>query len=186
MIRAASVGLLSIGLLASALPAGAEDDFSRSGCYLGASGSVALMTQLDDDLEDEFNEGFDIDESFGFSTRAGCRGKWLGGELHYEWIDGFDVSSDTVSKSLDAWALTGDMKLFMLPGRYQPFATVGIGYLEVDDEWDFAARFGGGLDIYITENIVLNLDATYVIPTSDEELNDADYVSVGWGFIYRF
>jgi opacity protein-like surface antigen len=187
MVRTASIiGLLAIALLASAATASAEDDFSRSGCYVGMSTSLAFMTEVEDDLEDDFIEGFDSDESWGFSQRAGCRGRWLGGELHYEWIDGFDVSSDTRSKTLDAWALTADFKFWMAPGRFQPFLTTGFGYLEIDNEWDFAARLGGGLDIYITRNVVLNLDTTYVIPTSDEELNGADFVSVGVGIIYRF
>ncbi len=63
MIRAIFVGVLAISFLTSALPAQADDDYARSGCYLGVSGIYA--------------EGFDLQESGGFGARAGCRGEWL-------------------------------------------------------------------------------------------------------------
>lgn len=51
-------------------------------------------------------------------------------------------------------------------------------------ESGFAARFGGGIDIYITRNFYGALDASYVLPTGD--VDDFDMVSIGWGFGYRF
>ena len=92
-------------------------------------------------------------------------------------------------------AITTDLKGFLLTGRLQPFALVGIGTtigevrdsfgagLEIE-EADFVARFGGGLDFYLTESLALTLDASYVLPTGD--LADFDYVSLGWGLQYRF
>ncbi len=63
-----------------------------------------------------------------------------------------------------------------------------MGLLHADsgpvDETDFAGRVGGGIDIYATENIVVTLDATYVVPTGD--VDDLDYLSIGWGVQYRF
>ena len=47
-----------------------------------------------------------------------------------------------------------------------------------------AARFGGGIDIYATENFAVSLNISYVLPTGD--LKDLDYVSIAWGFQYRF
>ena len=52
------------------------------------------------------------------------------------------------------------------------------------DETDFAARFGGGIEAYLTETIALTFDASYVVPTDD--LDDFNYVSLGWGLNYRF
>lgn len=59
---------------------------------------------------------------------------------------------------------------------------LGLGIRET--QTDFAARFGAGLDIYLTENIVLSAGVDYVLPTGD--VNDLDYVSFGGGGQYRF
>ncbi len=45
-------------------------------------------------------------------------------------------------------------------------------------------RLGGGLDFYATKSIVLSLGVDYVLPFGDVE--DFDYVSLGWGLEYRF
>jgi hypothetical protein len=59
---------------------------------------------------------------------------------------------------------------------------VGVG-LRAKGE-DFAARFGGGVDIYFNPNIAVVIDAGYVLPTGD--LDGLDYVSFSVGFQYRF
>jgi hypothetical protein len=182
----------------------AQDDFSREGCYLGLAGTAAFPVGAEDALEDVTGLSADISESLGLHARAGCRGGWGGGELHYEWLEGFDVKIDGLKAKIDGWALTLDGKVYPLwlledklsplARRFQPFATVGFGYLTFDgdirggpsfDEWDFAARFGGGLDVYVTRNIAISVDTTYVLPVSDS-LDDLDYVSVGWGVLFRF
>jgi hypothetical protein len=67
------------------------------------------------------------------------------------------------------------------------------GEIELDDEIGrglsdedvaFAARFGVGVDIYIIERVLMNLDTDYVMPTGDVE--DFDNVGLRWGFQYRF
>jgi outer membrane protein W len=85
--------------------------------------------------------------------------------------------------------------LYPFKGALQPFLLVGVGLthaefddklglgLSVEDE-AFAARFGVGVDIYITERVLMNIDADYVMPTGNVE--DFDYVGVRWGFQYRF
>ena len=45
-------------------------------------------------------------------------------------------------------------------------------------------RFGGGLDMYFTDNIVGTLEGTYVLLF--DKVNGLDYVSFTWGFQYRF
>jgi hypothetical protein len=55
----------------------------------------------------------------------------------------------------------------------------------LEDDWAPAARFGAGLDVYVTRNIAINVDASYVRPMSTE-FDDLDYLSVGWGLLYRF
>ena len=45
-------------------------------------------------------------------------------------------------------------------------------------------RFGGGIDLYATKNVVVTVGADYVLPFDD--LKDLDYISIGWGIEYRF
>jgi hypothetical protein len=183
----------------------AQEDYSRMGCYLGLAGTVAFPLGSEDAFEGPPGVSADVDDSLGLHARGGCRGKWAGGEVHFEWLDGFDVEADGLDVKIGGWALTVDGKLYPLAGlesklpalarRFQPFATIGFGYLTFDlpplppgvleDDWDFAGRFGGGLDVYVTRNVVINVDATYVLPVSSP-LDDLDYVSVGWGLLFRF
>jgi opacity protein-like surface antigen len=49
---------------------------------------------------------------------------------------------------------------------------------------DFALRFGGGVDFYLTENILVSAEASYLMPTG--KLDNLDYYSLGLGLQYRF
>jgi hypothetical protein len=62
--------------------------------------------------------------------------------------------------------------------------TAGTGLSASGRGTDFAARFGGGIDLYATKHVVLSVEAEYVLPTGD--VKDLDYISIGWGFQYRF
>lgn len=158
---------IAVLLVCASSPALAQDDFARPGCYLGLGGANA------------FEGSGDLDQGApGLQVRAGCRAtEWAGFELHYEGID--DLG--------DRWALSVDGKLYPLHGRIQPFASLGFGYARLDDRnvsWDFAVRPGGGIDFYVTRNIAINLNTSYVRPIDDGPAGD--YISLGWGFLYRF
>jgi hypothetical protein len=60
-------------------------------------------------------------------------------------------------------------------------ALIWYGSQDVDG---FAARFGGGLDAYFTEQVLFSVDAAYVLPTSSA--SHLDYVSVGANLYFRF
>ena len=94
---------------------------------------------------------------------------------------------------------TANMKGYLFKDRFQPYAVAGIGVmtarLEIKDtvgfdvsgsDWStgFAARFGGGVDLYVTQHFVLNAEIRYVLPTGDVE--GLDMISFGWGLQYRF
>jgi hypothetical protein len=198
--RAAAVFMAMTAMCVSNL-ALAQEDYSRAGCYLGLAGTVAFPLSAEDELAVLTGLSADVKESLGLHARAGCRGKWAGGEVHFEWLEGFDVKVDGLDAGkVDGWALTLDGKLYPLSAlegklpalarRFQPFATVGFGYLTFDgpadfDDWDFAARFGGGLDVYVTRYIAVSVDTTYVLPVSSS-LDGLDYLSIGWGVLFRF
>jgi len=174
-------------------PAPAAADYARNGYYLIGAGTAAF-------------ENFDnaqgyADDTLGFNLRAGrrlCSNAAV--ELEYEWYDDFgymDPSSSpgfpiTTSGSsvgnTDAWSLMANTKLFALTGRVQPFALLGAGVLAVDagstDKATFAGRLGGGVDVYVTENFALTVDASYVMPTAG--LSDLAFTALSWGGMYRF
>jgi opacity protein-like surface antigen len=47
-------------------------------------------------------------------------------------------------------------------------------------------RVGGGVDIYATENIALEIKADYVSPFIGVKDIKTDYISLSWGILYRF
>lgn len=52
---------------------------------------------------------------------------------------------------------------------------------------DGVVRLGGGIDMYATENVAVELNATYVLPFVDVGgITTTDYLSVGWRLKYRF
>jgi opacity protein-like surface antigen len=167
--------------------------------------------EVRDGLGNPTNLSLNVDEKFGLNTRAGYRfHPRIAAEVQFEWISEADIDLKGVAFGKDAftlerWTLMANAKGYLGTGIVQPFLLVGLGVMkgqvegnasrELPDEsvveyrisetdTDFAARFGGGLEVYATENIVINIDATYVLPTGS--VNDFDYVSVGWGFQYRF
>ena len=112
----------------------------------------------------------------------------------------------------DTWALSADVEIHPWTGRVQPFVVAGVGWLWADleekpirasagnpgtpdpevvklglgiDSGDgFMARFGGGVEFYLTDYFFFHADASYVLGTGD--VDDLDYISVGWGLGCRF
>jgi opacity protein-like surface antigen len=149
-----------------------------------------------------------VDDSFGFNGRVGYRcHRRFSAEVEVEWLHGFDADltqsgfTQLANVEFDPLVVTTNVKGYLLTGRYQPFLLlgagamvaethvrnpVGLGFTGVgdEDEKSFAMRFGGGIDLYATKNIVVSLEADYVLPFGN--LDALDYVTVGWGVQYRF
>jgi hypothetical protein len=92
-------------------------------------------------------------------------------------------------------AATANGKLFLATRELQPFLLAGAGalYAHLEDGLGLglsvsavgpAMRFGGGVDFYFTESIVVSVESSYVLPFGD--VADLDYVSLGFGVQYRF
>ena len=91
---------------------------------------------------------------------------------------------------------TANIKGYVLTGRFQPYLTLGAGAAWTGTEnrpdelnlthLDFVMRFGGGVEFYVTDNILITCAVSYVYPMGFMQ-NKADYVSVeAMGFQYRF
>jgi opacity protein-like surface antigen len=87
----------------------------------------------------------------------------------------------------------------LLNGRLQPFALVGVGTMRTKTKVSdlkglnfsetyrlngFATRFGGGLDFYATESLIVSLGLDYVLPFGD--VKGYDYFSGNAGILVRF
>jgi opacity protein-like surface antigen len=189
--------------LASA-PALAQDSWNADGApaYLkpGLYGSLGFALGIDMALEDELEDqgalSTDVDEGLGFKAKIGYRYiKWLGAEFEVEHLRDIDVEvfgNDFIEMEYTTFTL--NTKAYLPFGRFQPFALIGIGmmHVEVDakqgsgsaDETALASRFGGGIDVYVLDNVAMVFDASYVLPADD--LDDLDYLSLGFSVQYKF
>ncbi len=148
-----------------------------------------------------------VDNSLGVNGRVGYRcHRYFSAEVEVEWNSfssdltqpGFDRLANVVSEPV---VVTANAKGYFLTGRYQPFLLLGAGVMSADielrdpvgleftglkstSENEFAFRFGGGIDLYATEHVVVSLEADYVLPF--RSLDTLDYITVSWGFQYRF
>ena len=184
---ARSVGLGLAWVLLWAVSASAQD-YARNGVYLGLGGSYVL-----EDFDYSSDLLGDVDNGWGVHLRVGYRFMAnFSVEFSAELLEGLDASS--FGEELDALTLGVNGKVYLETGRLQPFLMLGVGMMRADrpkrngaslSEYNaFAARFGGGLDIYATEQLVVSLEASYVLP--DGDLEGLGYGSFGWGLQYRF
>jgi opacity protein-like surface antigen len=209
---AAFAGIICSGVALTADDEIDPEDFARRGWLIGVGGSYAIET-FQDDAESNLDRiigvptRLSVDNSFGFNGRAGYRcHRRFSAEFQIEWLDAFEseVSSvgfgEIAEIKFEPIVYTANFKGYLLTGRYQPFLLLGAGMTTVDakltkdnvglglsssqNENSFTMRFGGGIDLYATKNVVVSLQADYVRPFGN--LDDLTYVSIGWGLQYRF
>ena len=214
--------LCLVPALAQAEPGG--PDFAHTGPYLGVGGTYAfhwfpdgIGGDFDDHVSGVSDSTTRTDGSFGVNARAGWRfTSWLAGELEYEWLDGIETDIKTPvggEFTLESHVVTANAKL-VYPGwgRFQPYAMLGAGvsiyevedassapsgasFLD-DDGVGFAGRFGLGLDTYLTEHWLVNIEGGVVTTTTEIEnsnpappagdLSGLFQVPIQVGIQYRF
>ena len=110
LYRLIGAAIISIAVASWSSIASAQDEFrSRASCYLGLGGTFAHLLEA----EDELGSNGSIDDSLGLNARLGCLGGVAGGELRYEYLDGFDAKKGSGRKfTVDGWAITFDLKLW--------------------------------------------------------------------------
>ncbi len=177
MIRRILTLLIAMAFVAAAVPAFADDeepDYARSGVYLELDGQAMV---------DLFRHNDSGEASGGISARAGWHiGSRVAAELQYAWIDQLHTDSANL--------MTINAKIFILTGRIQPFARVGMGAIfgDVpglsDVKSSFVARFGLGGDNWIDEHWAVTVYADYVLPT--DHFHYLNFISTGAGVRYRF
>ena len=180
-----------------------NNEFARKGIYLGVAVGGVAYTEVEDDLEKDLLAAIgyvvpvDVEVPGGLDVRVGYRfHPRFAGEVQLQWLPKADIElADVKALKLETLTLTGNAKGYILTGRIQPFLLVGAGLMHFDrkdtvglglsgDGEGFAARFGGGVDIYVDPSIVVALDVSYVVPTGD--VDGLDHVSFSLGLQYHF
>jgi len=204
-VRLAFVVVVFAVPAAAVEPPAETEAYDRSGWYLGVGGVFAFEDLGGDAAQlglpnppypSQFEP--DFDDSAGVNIRAGYRfAPRVAVEFQYEWLEGFDDNGAAPRLEVDSSLLTLDAKFFALTGRVQPYARAGVGVhfanLEIvnddfDKPWEdstgFAARFGVGIDYYLTPHWALALEGSYVVSTGDTK--HFDYGGLLFGAQYRF
>ena len=195
------------------------EDFAAAGPYVQLGGVYAIENF--DNLVSEWTiyQGADplervdtkVDNSWGYQIRAGYRiNRFVAVEAEWEHdvdfngqIKGKD-SGDVYSKgSGSAYALTANGKFYPITGCIQPYALVGAGWVNAQnnlhttescvdcdlnqDRDAFGFRFGLGVETYVTRNIGFAAEAGYVLPVTGA-LSDygVDTIPVSLSAFYRF
>jgi hypothetical protein len=186
---------LGLALTLATAPAARSQDYVREGWYAGARG---VFTQIDFDIPG------DASNDFGFNVFGGYRMfKGFASDFEFEYVDAIPVDGppgpNFYVRTFDlawnfrvyplAWAFAPSSPL----ERVQPYLSAGpsLQWVQIQripsgdqDDGNFAGRLGGGLDLYLSESIVLTADGIYTLGVGD--VNDFRYWSLGWGFAYRF
>ena len=215
-IRNLLIALAATILLASS--AAAQNRISYPKSYVQLAGLYGLCSWSGHNAPGDCGESFE--KSFGFNFRGGVRlNRWIAFEGQVEWASGYDLKSPASvsppvlglrSATLDSVAYTINARLYLTEGRIQPYAIAGIGgqnsWLDTnlgnsDTFTSFIGRFGGGADLYLTENLALTAEFTYVAATEASATYygpywqdiwttksgvDPSYMSVSWGLLYSF
>jgi opacity protein-like surface antigen len=194
------LGLGAACLLAFASPATAdEDDYSRSGMYVGLAGTYAFDMGLEDQADAALSGtggNASVDNALGLNMRVGYRVMpYLAYEANYEWIPSFDVKAGGETALEQSYSMvTLNAKGYYPLERFQPYVLLGVGMLLTSGNDNahlgipvsnagFATRWGAGLDFHITNKFLFTLESTYMLPFGD--VKDSDYLSLVWGLQFR-
>jgi len=205
-MRTMITALVSGALLLSASLATAadvdDDRFSREGGYLGMGSIFSFDMFREDDLQHQnaVNRANVHQPGYGFNVRAGWRhSEHLATELLMDVIIDRNYTVNGADSETIELGGTFNVKVPFTTQRFQPYAAAGMGVLynkirdtTTDDSTSFLLRGALGLDVYVTENWVINTEAVYNYSPNRRHvtLNTGrtrlDTVTIGAGFAYRF
>jgi len=192
---------------------GSTATFARTGWFAGLQGIYAIgdYAEAEESALQEALAPFAIrvdpgDHGWGVGGNAGNRcHERFATEAEVQWMTGFtgDVYAEGQGRIsrfyLDVLTGTVNFKGYLLTGRFQPYGLIGIGAMTVDSRIEdtvgnapekntsntmFAARFGGGIDVYVTRHIVAKAGVDYLMPISG--IKNFKALIVDAGLEYRF
>lgn len=162
-------------------------DPARSGPMLGLGAGYALHN---------FNINQNYENSGAFNAHVGYRfNPRFATELQIERYQEFDLRNVEDVGDVNGWAIGLNGKGYMLTGRYQPWALIGLNFLDMEttDSTNIAnprktddgpaMRFGLGLDVYATNRLAIVTDISYMLGMGG--VKDYDVVMFSLGFLFR-
>jgi hypothetical protein len=182
----------------------AADEFDRPGWYAGVGGGVA-SNFLSEFVDDRTNGRVELPPTGSANVRGGYRLlSWLAFEALYEGAYNYDVVvAGTTVSSLSTHGLMANTKLIVPTWRLQPYLGLGVGaqygnfdgvgpLVQLDTaRWDLVLRIGLGLDSYLSEHWVVNLELAPSIRFADygdipSQSTDNVSLTFSGGIQYRF
>jgi hypothetical protein len=160
---------------------------ARTGVYVGAAFFYAA---------ENFDDSIIVKSSTGGAGFIGYRiDPLFAVEFRYEGFEGFDLEGTIGRGTIDGYAITLNGKVFPFHGAIQPFVSFGAGGVRfrqknvlIDGsrsqtkESEAAFRVGGGIDLWLTNYVVLNAEAGYLAPLNDLSNLDSTVLSIGLTF----
>jgi hypothetical protein len=179
-----------------------EDD-AKTGIERGLEG---LTYSGDTDTESPLGIGATVGYRFHPHLAAEIRFDWFTNSVtdFNGWlaaVDGVPIPDDDKEETnfdilkVETLNLTGNLKGYLLTGRIQPFVQAGGGLMHANakDKFNlgvvkngdaFAARFGGGVDLYLNPHFFFVVEGGYVLPTG--KLDELKSYLWSVGINYRF
>ena len=195
--RSQSLAAALVGLLLAVSPlAAAAQDGSAEGTRVGRSYAGAGLSYGVQNFDRD--EATNVDDAYGGNFWLGYRlADFWSLETQVEYLNGFDLTFAGLDGDGDYITATINAKFYplarMVPGRIEPFVFLGAGAGRIQvsvggrsdiEEVAFLTRAGGGVDVYVVENVAVQLSASFVQPTQD--LNNFSYTSTMIGIQYSF
>jgi len=179
---------LAVGL---AVHAQEGDEFGRTGLYVGAMAAYSFENF------DTGSANVSVHGTEGFDLRVGYRAHpnlAIEGNTQYFNNRAMIVRGGPTADLL-AWGFWLNAKLYPLTGQVQPYLLLGPGFTHLDagrsrvlgisrDDNGFSPKAGLGVDGYLTSNIAVTVEASYVFTVGDIE--NTDHIPVSAGLTYRF
>ncbi len=167
----------------------ADQRRERSGPYFGGAFFYAA---------EHFDDSIIVKSSTGGAAFIGYRlAPIFAAEVRYEHFEAFDLEGRSGRAEIDGYAITASLKALPFQGPVQPFVTVGVGGIRLEQKTvfnsgrrsrasdsDAAFRVGAGIDFWLNESLVLNAEAAYLTPADD--LSNLDMTILSTGLTYRF
>jgi hypothetical protein len=179
--------------------------YSRPGWYVGvgAGGGVDFLSEAVQDATGGF---VDLSVGGSFNARGGYRvTSWFAFEVMYEGVYGTEaeILGMKSASSFSTHGFVGNFKFIAPIWRVHPYFMLGPGaqYGIFDGKgpfsgldltrWDFMLRTAFGIDAYITENWLVNLELAPSIRFADygdipSEVTDNVTLTFGAGVQYRW
>ncbi len=174
-----------------------DEGYARRGIYISFLPSRSFEA-FHDEIED-LVPGIDVsvDDSWALSGRVGYRiNPRMAVEVQGEWYEEYNIDLLGVEAAeFQGWSAALMGRVYLLTGRFQPYALAGGGYLDVklsdklglglsENSSGSMARWGGGIDFDATNRFVISMEGSYVLPLGG--LEDLDFWTLGLGLKYRF